>query len=451
MIKTPQYGLARYLDAVIKPVIPPNFMLSSTAEFLSKINDISFQNVKLVSYDVESLFTNVPLSEVIDIACDYVYAHDSPSKPSFERKHFKKLLQIATSGEFLYRDKLFKQIDGVAMGSPLGPTLANLFLANMESTWVASASAPVCYFRYVDDIFALFRNENDCSSEFLQYLNSRHNNLRFTMEIGPSSLPFLDTLIDISNTDIRIGVYRKPTHTDMLMNYSSYSPTQWKYGLPKCLLHRAYTICNSCDLFHAEAQKLKTMFLENAYPLQVFNSLLRKFMTSIFSQGTNPRSDQSPNNPVILVLPFFGNASNVLKQQMKALCRRYNINCRVLFKPFKVSQYFSLKSRCPSPLQSMIVYQYSCSNDSSTTYIGKTRRHLISRMKEHTTVSNNPSAIFNHIATCNCAVSFDNFKILYSCSNDYDLSICEALHIRDFKPTLNRSLTGQGQSLYLKL
>ena len=155
MIGTSQYGLAKYLDSIIKPCIPSTYMLSSTKDFVGKL-----QNMRLptshtfVSFDVVSLFTNVPLTETIELACNYVYSSRNP--PAFDRKHFKKLLNYATSGEFIYGDKLYKQVDGVAMGSPLGPTLANLFMANLEKEWTLAPNAPTVYFRYVDDIFFVF-------------------------------------------------------------------------------------------------------------------------------------------------------------------------------------------------------------------------------------------------------------------------------------------------------
>ena len=103
MTNTPQHGLAQYLDSVIKPCIPTTFMLNSTKQFLSKLKPMELSNsVKLVSFDVESLFTSVPLAEVLDLACEYVYSSMSPSKPAFEQQHFKKLLLMATSGEFTF-------------------------------------------------------------------------------------------------------------------------------------------------------------------------------------------------------------------------------------------------------------------------------------------------------------------------------------------------------------
>ena len=87
-----------YLDSVTKPVIPSDFMLNSTKSFLNKLADIDLSDKNLVSFDVESVFTNVPLAEVIEIACDLVYSDRSMSKPSYiynyDKVHFRKLLQF---------------------------------------------------------------------------------------------------------------------------------------------------------------------------------------------------------------------------------------------------------------------------------------------------------------------------------------------------------------------
>ena len=176
-IYTPQYNLAKYLNSVIEPNIPKQHMLSSTQEFIEQLSSLTLPNAHLfVSFDVQSLFTNIPLSEVIDLACDYVYKSGSVNCPKYDVRHFKKLLQFATSGEFLYKDLVYKRFDGVSMGSPLAPTLANLFLADLESKWVAASSAPVHYFRYVDDIFCIFDRNNDSHANFLDFLNAQHPN-----------------------------------------------------------------------------------------------------------------------------------------------------------------------------------------------------------------------------------------------------------------------------------
>ena len=94
----------------------------------------------------------------------------------------------------MFDGEYYRQIDGVAMGSPLGPTLANVFLGYHESQWLSNcppAFKPVYYKRYVDDIFLLFTNI-DCLNQFQTYMNAQHPNMNFTSEIeSENSLAFL--------------------------------------------------------------------------------------------------------------------------------------------------------------------------------------------------------------------------------------------------------------------
>ena len=92
-------------------------------------------------------------------------------------------MHLATQEMLLYNKNLYKQIDGVAMGSPLGCTLANFFLGHLETVIFKQPSSthPEMYLRYVDNVFAVFDNEKKCNS-FLDILNTQHKNLQFTVE-----------------------------------------------------------------------------------------------------------------------------------------------------------------------------------------------------------------------------------------------------------------------------
>ena len=106
------------------------------------------------------IIINVPLEETTQIIANYLFDKDNPNTPPMEKHAFIKLMKLATQGMFLYHGELFKQIDGVAMGSPLGPTLANFFLANLENKLLNETNGfyPRLYLRYVDDVFAIFDN-----------------------------------------------------------------------------------------------------------------------------------------------------------------------------------------------------------------------------------------------------------------------------------------------------
>ena len=98
---------------------------------------------------------------------------------------------------FLFEGKVYDQIDGVAMGSPLAPVLANLFMGHHEDNWLSNykESKPIVYKRFVDEIFCLFNNKEEASL-FLSFLNNQHPNIKFTDEPEKNgSLPFLDVAI----------------------------------------------------------------------------------------------------------------------------------------------------------------------------------------------------------------------------------------------------------------
>lgn len=112
---------------------------------------------------------------------------------------------------FQFDGKLFEQIDGVAMGSPLGPLLANVFMCSLEEQLQEEGTIPTFYKRYVDDTFAIMPNTAEAHA-FLDVLNSKHPALKFTMELAANStLPFLGMNIIKNGTKLETSVYRKPT------------------------------------------------------------------------------------------------------------------------------------------------------------------------------------------------------------------------------------------------
>ena len=113
------------------------------------------------------------------------------------------------------------------MGSPLGPVLANIFMGHHEKVWLEQYTGPglLFYRRYVDDIFCLFERQEQVH-EFLEYINNKHPNIKFTCEEEMNNrLPFLD--ISISKTK---GIdfdptttYRKQTYPGLITNFMSFT------------------------------------------------------------------------------------------------------------------------------------------------------------------------------------------------------------------------------------
>ena len=304
----------------------------------------------------------------------------------------------------------------------------------------------------MDDILCVFRCDETYLA-FLSALNCMHPNLRFTYELGPSVLPFLDTEISLPSIDgdgIITNVFRKPTYTGLLLNYNALCPQKWKIGLINCMIHCAYTVCCNWTFFSTEIDTLKDFFKSNGYPVNIFSSCVNRFVNSKFCQIT--KSVQEETLETIFIIPYIGMPSVVFGRKVKQLFKNnYNISVKVVYNTYKVKNYFSLKSRTPFPLSAKVVYKYQCLCDTNLVYIGKTKRHLVTRVKEHRT---RPSAIKSHLdgcETCSSHFSIDSFEIVDRANNDYACKIKESLHIKEQQPALNTQLITSGASFVLNI
>ena len=161
------------------------------------------------SLDVESLFTNVPVQETISIICRYVYNHSTLLSPRIPEDLLKQILTICTSeSPFQHPNNLYLQVDGVAMGSPLGPTFANFYMGNLETTVLLNFNPkPLLYARYVDDIFLLVENESDLFK--LRDSFEEKSVLHFTVDLNHQNkqqVHFLDTLITSTESVLKTKI-----------------------------------------------------------------------------------------------------------------------------------------------------------------------------------------------------------------------------------------------------
>ena len=143
-----------------------------------------------------------------------------------------------TTSYFQWNHDFYEQLEGVAMGSPLSPVVANFFKERFENDALTSAiHKPSVRLRYVDDTFVIWSHGREKLDKFLNHINTIHPNIQFTMETEKNRrLSFLDVLITRAEEEkLEFTVYRKPTHTDRYLHRTSnYHPRQ-KRGIIKTL------------------------------------------------------------------------------------------------------------------------------------------------------------------------------------------------------------------------
>ena len=165
--------------------------------------------------------------------------------------------------------------EGAAMGSPLSPIVANLFMENMEEEAIRSAPLqPKLWRRYVDDTFVICPHGQEESHRFHEHLNSFHSSIHFTMEEEKEcTLQFLDVLITRRSSSLSTSVYRKPTHTDGYIPFSSYHHPKTITGVLRCMKDRAHNICDP-QWKEQELHHLEEVFLANGFPARLVKKTL---------------------------------------------------------------------------------------------------------------------------------------------------------------------------------
>ena len=182
-LNIPTYRLAKILVPILKPLTTNEFTVKDSFHFAEEIVDQQ-HDLFMGSLDVDSLFTNELFKE-------------SETVEGLSKTEFKEFLSLATE-DSLFDGTLYKQIDGVTMGSALGPTLAIAFLVYHEKNWLEHCPVEyrtLYYCRYVDDILVLF-NSAEHLKRFYSYLNSHHLNISLTIENEKDNrMSFLDVNI----------------------------------------------------------------------------------------------------------------------------------------------------------------------------------------------------------------------------------------------------------------
>ena len=200
------------------------------------------------------------------------------------------------------------------MGSPLGPAFANIFMCWLENKIFEQCPPefkPIAYRRYVDDTWVLF-NSRSHSLSFLNFINSLHPNIKFTIEHERNnSLPFLDVLITRCPPSFSTSIYRKKTFSGLGLNYFSHCPLNYKYNSIRTSLYRAFHLSSTWQSFHLETEFLDNFFKKNCYPSNLFPVFLNKFVSNIF-QPKAPSFDV-PKLKHRMSFPFLGSPFHAIQ------------------------------------------------------------------------------------------------------------------------------------------
>ena len=250
------YSTSRWLADILGALVGKTIHhVQNSKNLVEELEKVIIDEAHILnSHDVVSLFTNTPIDQVLDIVKDrlekeeILKEYNKEQGFNLESEDVVQLLQfILTTTYFTFRGKIFRQLFGTAMGSPVSPIAANIFMEALEQQARATAPMdcmPKLWLRYVDDILEIVNK--DCVEKLTDHINKvdKSGSIKFTYEKkSEGKLPFLDTLI-VKKEDgsVKLLVYRKPTHTDQYLNYESHHPLHHKLGVIRTLYDRKNNI-----------------------------------------------------------------------------------------------------------------------------------------------------------------------------------------------------------------
>ena len=231
----PTKQISEYIDYHLSPLVTKtSSYLRHTTDFLqkqAKLGPLPMDCI-LVTLDVSSLYTNIPHKEGLEI-CRKALDTRQPGAAPPTAYLIKMMEQILTLNNFLFNGEQYLQIQGTTMGTRMAPSYANLFMASLEQellTWITER--PHVWWRFIDDIFAIWQHGQEQLKKFLQEINSFHQTIRFTAETSRERVSFLDTTVIVDGRTIQTDLYTKPTDTHQYMSPDSCHPRHCTTSIP---------------------------------------------------------------------------------------------------------------------------------------------------------------------------------------------------------------------------
>lgn len=332
----------------------------------------------LVSLDVVSLFTNVPIELVLEgIRKRWMYLEDKISIPLQE--FILAIEFVLTSTFFTFNNIIYKQTFGTPMGSPVSPAAADIVMQDVESEALRLFGIELpLYIRYVDDILMVAQNNQ--VDRLLDIFNSIHKRLQFTKEVETERcISFLDLSLHIINNKIIIDWYYKDTFSGRYLSFFSEHPICHKTGTIFSLTDRAIKL--SHPMYHQKNLRFIVMtLLNNGYPLELIFSKINNRLKTLFRTEKNKTNvvDTTSVRKKIISFPYIKNASEIVTSSIDR--NQFTIGYRCLNNLSRLIRRHKDKDDRDS--SNNVVYKIRC-NDCDASYVSQTKRQIKTRVSEH--------------------------------------------------------------------
>ncbi|XP_045477895.1 uncharacterized protein LOC123683043 [Harmonia axyridis] len=376
---SPCHSLAKFLLKIISPLRGhTTAMVKNTEHFIETMRTQEILNQDtMVKRHVSSLFTNVPTDQTLEIVRKKLEEDQTlAERTTLSINAIMDMLSVCIKTTYFQVDNIFYQQEfGMAMGSPLSPVLADIYMEDFEGRALDQyVLKPKLWRRYVDDTFVIWPHGKETITGFLEHLNNIEESIKFTMEIEENEqLPFLDVLIHKQEGIPRTTIYRKPTNTGQYLHFESNHNLNTKFGVARCLYDRATQVCSSLNDKNEEFDKITEILEKNGYPKRILE------IARTPRENTEPRPETKTESTetITTVIPYVRG----LSEKLRRIGNRYGVRTAFQTKNTVRANLTKVKPDNENQRTKNCIYEIPC--ECGRSYIGETKRPLDTRVKEH--------------------------------------------------------------------
>jgi hypothetical protein len=446
-INSPHSKIMWLLTKLITPLLKfVNAHLFSSGGLIRKPKNLSLSMTNKFSYpfslDVEALYTSIPANEAVRCVVQLINDHHIPTY-GLHTEDISDLLQnVINNFYFEYESVMYKQKEGLPMGTSISGPLAIIYMNDLENKFLTTNPNLGLYARYVDDIFILTTSRNEAENIF-QALNNIDSHINFTIEypVDSKQLSLLDFTVTMhTDQSPTFEFFRKSARKPVFIHCKSSLPTQQKRNIIHNELTRISERCSDKTSRHKNVSDFRQILNKHGYGSHKYTCI-----------PTNRRRSKHRDDQTIhyLQIPFI---SDGFDNKINGIFKKHKFNVRIAHQSYTLRNY--LKSSRPIQICKLnncpindsnicfrqhVIYEVKC-NKCLKFYIGSTIRPLHIRVREHTT--QDTSSVFKHLKICqHTYTKWDiETKVIGKHKEAINLRFMEAIMIKEKSPALNSQI-----------
>jgi hypothetical protein len=430
--QAPAYKLAKYMNKRLKDLInlPYTYNVQNSREIANELANLTInENMRIITLDIKDMYVNLPTAGIVDATRFWLDKNNVDKKLREQSIHL--LNTILTQNYFQHNDRTYQPSKGIAMGSPISSTAAEIYIQRIEELYIKhflENKDLTFYKRYVDDILIIYDLNRTSETSIYSHINNIDDHLKFKMTTEEDlTINYLDIAIHRNETNMDVDIYRKPTDTGTVIHSSSNHPHEHKMAAFNYYIHRLLNMPLTDINKTKEWNVIQTIAERNGYHPRTLRNLKTRILLREHRRNRNNDNENTQYKWITFTYhsPLIRRISNMFK----------HTNLRIAFRTNNMIQ--QQLSEIPVIQNPSGIYSLKC-NTCDHVYVGQSGRAIDVRFREHIRYirTNNPiSAYASHILQNGheYGTKKDTLDLLKPCRKGQLMNCWETMYIQMYR------------------